>query len=62
MNDEVDPFCPGNTDLEQATGRIAADEHRQVIELEDPDRMVGSNTRYQGLSVVAGYFSNYQGN
>lgn len=32
VNDEVDPLCRGNTDFEQAPGRVAADEHRQVIE------------------------------
>ena len=34
MNDELDTFGGGDADLEHATGRICADEHVRVVEIE----------------------------
>ena len=39
MNDELDALSGCDADLEDAAGGVGADEHDQVVEVEDSDRV-----------------------
>jgi hypothetical protein len=39
VDDEVDAFAPGHTDLEQASGFVGTYQHGEVVKLEDADRV-----------------------
>ncbi len=39
MDDELDTFCRRDADLEHPPGLIGADQHDQVVDVEDPDRV-----------------------
>jgi hypothetical protein len=37
VDDEVDSFGCGDSDLEQASGFVGSDQHDEVVEIEDSD-------------------------
>lgn len=55
MNDEVDALAGAHTDLEQTCSEVGADEHGEVVEDQDADRVVvGVEDVVVGDAVLAG--------
>ncbi len=42
MDDEVDTFTSAQTDFDQSRSPARADQHRQIVEPEHPDRVLTS--------------------
>lgn len=54
MNYELDALGDDEADLEQSTGVVGANQHREVVEVEDADRVaVGVKDLHVGDPVLA---------
>lgn len=55
MNDEVDALARAHADLDQSCSEVGSDEHGEVVEDEDADRVVvGVEDAVVGDAVLAG--------